>query len=144
MAVANDQLRESLEPAPEQVRYAVILEKGMYLGLACLFVTFGLYVFEAIGPYIPHEQLPRYWNLGVDAYLEQTGIEPGWAWLRMLGHGDFLNFLGIAVLAGVTVVCYAAILPILIRKRDYIYSALAVLEILVLAAAASGVISVGH
>ena len=49
---------ESLEPTPEQVRYAGVLEKGMYVGLACLLVTFALYVFGIMDPYIPLEELP--------------------------------------------------------------------------------------
>ena len=49
----------SLEPTAEQVRYATVLEKGMYLGLACLFVTFALYVFGVMEPYLPRDVIYR-------------------------------------------------------------------------------------
>jgi hypothetical protein len=62
----------------------------------------------------------------------------------MLGCGDFINFIGIAILAGVTVLSYLAIIPLLLKRRDFIYAVLASLEVLVLAVAASGIITVGH
>jgi hypothetical protein len=44
----------------------------------------------------------------------------------------------------VTVICYAAIIPLLLKRKDFVYATLAVLEVLVLVAAASGIIAVGH
>lgn len=67
----------------------------------------------------------------------------GWKWLGMLGKGDFLNFLGIAFLSGVTILCYIRIVPILFRKGDTIYAILAILEVLVLVLAASGLLKSG-
>ena len=62
----------------------------------------------------------------------------------MLGKGDFLNFIGIAILGGVTIICYLAIIPTLLRKKDKAYVAMAFLEVLVLTLAASGILAVGH
>jgi hypothetical protein len=62
----------------------------------------------------------------------------------MLAKGDFLNFVGIAILAGVTIICYLAIVPTLLRKKDRAYLTMAIVEVLVLALAASGILSVGH
>ncbi|MFC1596436.1 DUF1634 domain-containing protein [Planctomycetota bacterium] len=134
----------SLEPAPEQVRYAAVLEKGMLAGLACLLVTFALYVSGIMSPYIPREELPQHWSKDVNTYLADANIEAGWGWLKMLQYGDFVNFIGIATLAGVTLICYAAIVPLLLKRKDTIYAVLAILEVLVLAVAASGIIAVGH
>ncbi len=134
----------SLEPTPEQVRYAGVLAKGMYAGLACLFVTFALYVFGIMGPYIPLKELPEHWTKNVHEYLTDAEIEAGWSWVGMLRYGDFINFIGIAVLAGVTVLSYLVIIPLLLKRRDVIYAVLASLEVLVLLAAASGLITGGH
>lgn len=127
----------------EQLIYADVLDKGMKLGLAILVVTFFLYVFGVLEPFIPVEELPRYWGLPVQDYLQQTGIPTGWGWVGLLGHGDFLNFLGIAVLAGITVVCYLPIIPVFNRNKDKVYAAIAVTEVAVLALAASGILHVG-
>ena len=133
----------SLEATPEQILYANLLEKGMYLGLVILLITFFLYAFGILDPYVPLDQISRYWHLNVGDYLHTTNIKAGWAWVGMLKYGDFINFVGIAILAGVTILCYAAIVPTLLRNKDTVYAVLAILEVLILSAAASGLIAGG-
>lgn len=133
-----------LEASPEQLLYARILEIGMYLGLLVLFVTFGLYAFGIVDPYIPLDKISNYWSMNVNDYLEHAEIKAGWAWLGMLKYGDFINFIGVAILAGVTIICYAAIVPTLLKNNDKVYAILAVLEVIILSAAASGILAVGH
>ena len=134
----------TLEPTPEQIRYADVLEKGMRLGLLCLLVTFPLYVFGTVSPYTPPERIPECWTLNVHEYRAQTGTETGWSWVSRLGHGDYLNYVGVTILASVTIFCYLAVLPLMLRRNDTIYAVLASLEVVVLILAASGVFSVGH
>ncbi|HEY6002452.1 MAG TPA: hypothetical protein VIV57_06220 [Anaeromyxobacter sp.] len=129
--------------AEEQLAYAQVLDVGMKLGLLLLLVTFALYVTGLVSPHIPVTDLPRYWSLPVKEYLAATGIPRGWSWIGMLGSGDFLNFLGIAFLGGVAIACYLAISPIFFRKRDRLYGWLALVEVAVLALAASGLLKVG-
>jgi hypothetical protein len=136
----------------EQLLYARILETGVYLGLALLVVTFALYVFGIVKPAVPLEDLPTYWTMNVHDYLNTINAEhlhrahlvTGWSWVAVLNKGDYLNFSGIVLLCVVTVVCYVGIIPTLLRKRDFTYAVFAVLESLILALAASGVLSVGH
>jgi hypothetical protein len=134
----------SLEATPEQISYAKILELGMYIGLLILFITFALYAFGIMDPFIPMDKISGYWNLSVHEYLEHAGIKDGWAWLGMLKYGDFINFIGIAILAGVTIFCYAAIVPTLLKNNDKVYAIFAILEVIILSAAASGILAVGH
>lgn len=133
-----------MEPTPEQILYAEVLEKGMYLGLACLFTTFALYASGIMEPYIPLDKLPEYWTQDVHEYLAQAELKAGWSWVPMVRYGDFVNFIGIAILAGVTVLCYIAIVPLLLHRGDFIYAVLALLEVVILVVAASGIIAVGH
>jgi hypothetical protein len=134
----------SLEATPEQILYAKILEWGMYSGLLILFITFGLYTFGIMDPYIPMDKISNYWSMNVHDYLEHAGIKDGWGWVGMITYGDFVNFIGIAILAGVTIICYAAIVPTLLKNKDIVYAILAVLEVVILSAAASGILAVGH
>jgi hypothetical protein len=129
--------------AEEQLAYARLLDLGMKVGLLLLTVTFVLYVTGALAPRVPVADLPKYWSLPVKQYLAATGIPTGWGWVRLLANGDCLNFVGIAFLSGVTIACYLAITPILLRKKDVIYVGIALLEVLVLALAASGVLTAG-
>ena len=132
-----------LQATEEQLAYAKLLDLGMKVGLLTLVVTFIVYVFGILTPHIAVEELPNYWNLPVKEYLKVTGIHTGWAWLSHVGQGDFLNFVPIAFLAGVTILCYIRIIPILFRKKDSIYAILAIVEVLVLVLAASGVLKSG-
>ena len=133
-----------LKATPEQLLYAKILERGMYFGLLILFITFGLYTFGILDPYIPLDKISKYWSYNVNDYLEHAEIKAGWAWLGMLKYGDFINFIGIAILAGVTIFCYAAIVPTLLKNKDMVYAIIAILEVIILSAAASGILAVGH
>jgi hypothetical protein len=129
--------------AEEQLAYARWLDGGMKAGLLVLVVTFALYVAGVLTPHLPVEDLPRYWSMPVKDYLAATGIHAGWSWVLMLGKGDFLNFVGIAFLSGVTIACYLVVVPIFFRKKDRVYGWLAVVEVLVLTLAASGLLKSG-
>ncbi len=136
-------MADKLKATEEQLEYAKLLDIGMKIGLLVLIATFFIYLTGILTPYIPVRELPNYWKLPVNEYLEITGIHPGWSWLEKLGKGDFLNFLPIAFLAAVTIACYLRIVPILFRKKDSVYAVLAIIEVLVLVLAASGVLKVG-
>jgi hypothetical protein len=140
----QEKTNDLLKATPEQLLYARILERGMYLGLLILFITYALYVFGIMDPYIPLDKISDYWSMNVHDYLEHAEIKNGWAWLGMLKYGDFINFIGIALLAGVTIICYAAIIPTLLKSKDTVYAVLAVIEVIILSAAASGILAVGH
>jgi hypothetical protein len=143
---------QTAEADADQLLYASILAKGMYLGLAILLITFALYMTGVLQPGIPIEELPRLWTLSAREYLEVVNNEflhrpevvTGWRWVALLGMGDYLNFVGIAFLSGVTIVCYLGVIPSLFSKKDWIYTSIAVLEVIVLVLAASGIVAVGH
>jgi hypothetical protein len=140
MAATSD---KSLQAGPEQLLYADLLQKGMLMGLCLVLITYMVYITGILQPHIPLHEIPSYWSLNVHDYLVQAKIEPGWAWAKMLNRGDFLNFAGIAVLAGVTIICFLAIVPTLWRSGDKVYAAFAIFEALILSVAASGVLGTG-
>ncbi len=135
----------------EQVIYANILEKGMYFGLGCLVITFGLYVFGIIPSAIPLTEVSKYWSQDAHSYLKAIDQDflhldhphIGWTWTTLLGKGDFLNFLSISLLAGLTIFCYLAIIPSLLKKKDVAYTVMTIVEIIILGLAASGILAVG-
>lgn len=139
----EDKSYASLEATPEQLLYAKILERGMYLGLLILLITFGLYAFGIMDPYIPLDKISDYWHMNVNDYLEHAKIQDGWSWVGMIKYGDFVNFIGIAILAGVTILCYAAVVPTLLKNKDTVYAIIAILEVIVLTVAASGILGAG-
>jgi hypothetical protein len=143
---------QTAEADEDQLIYASLLAKGMYLGLGILLVTFLIYMTGMVEPAIPIDALPRLWTLSAHEYLEAVNHEflhrpdvvDGWGWVALLGMSDYLNFVGIALLSAITILCYVRILPNLYRKKDYIYAGIAALEVIVLTLAASGLVAVGH
>ncbi|MFH1217723.1 MAG: DUF1634 domain-containing protein [Pseudomonadota bacterium] len=135
----------------EQIFYANVLEKGMYFGLVLMFITFALYVFGIMAPVVPVDQVANYWSMPVHDYLVSINqnflhwehLPTGWAWLKLLGHGDFLNFLPIAILAGVTIVCYFVIVPGMFARGDKAMAFIALATAIILTLAASGLIKTG-
>ena len=116
----------------EHLVYARWLDIGTRIAFAVLVVTFGVYVFGLVEPLVPHQELPRLWTLPAERYVAATGAPTGWGWLGFLGRGDYLNLLGVALLATITVVCYARIVPLLPRVQ----AALAAIQIAILLGAA--------
>ncbi|MEJ2688848.1 MAG: DUF1634 domain-containing protein [Deltaproteobacteria bacterium] len=141
------------EASHEQLLYANILEKGMAIGLVLMLVTFFLYVFGIIHPTVPLDEVANYWNKPVEQYLEAVWtnflpawdqVPTGWSWLKLLSKGDFLNFLPIAMLSGVTIFCYLAIIPGLFSRGDKAMGFISMITSVILLLAASGMLAVGH
>ncbi|HCY85451.1 MAG TPA: DUF1634 domain-containing protein [Desulfobacteraceae bacterium] len=130
-------------PSKEQVIYANILVMGVWSGIAILFITYFIYLSGIMPTYVEITEIPKLWGLGVNEYLEHTHSPHGWGWVALLGNGDFLNYIGFALLALMTVVCYLVLLKGYFAKKDWIYAAIAVLEIVVLSVAASGLLGSG-
>jgi hypothetical protein len=129
---------------PEQLAYADVLEIGLVIGRYFLAGTFILYVFGFTTPKVPLSELTTNWSMSADQYSSHVGVGTGWGWIKLVHYGDYMNFLGIAFLAGLTVVCYLRLLPISLRGKDYSFSAILLIEIVVLLIAASGLLAVGH
>jgi len=116
----------------EHAIYARWLDIGTRIGAALLVASFAIYVFGWLEPHVSHADLMQLWTLPADHYVAATGAPTGWAWLKHLHKGDYLNFLGVAVFTTITIVCYARIVPALPR----LHAALALIQIAVLLAAA--------
>jgi hypothetical protein len=130
--------------SPEQNLYARWLDVGSKVGFAALIVTFFVHAFELVPPGIALEHLPLYWHLSVDEFIALTGAPKGWTWVARLGEGDLLNFIGVAILGTVTILCYARVLLVYVRARERALALICAAEILVLIAAVSGIVGGAH
>lgn len=115
-------------------------DRGARLALALLAAGFALYVTGLLAPQLPPQELARLWHLPLRDFLAASHAPVGWGWLELAHHGDYFNLVGIAVLACIVLAAYLRILPVLLRRAK-IYAAIAALEILVLLAAASGLLN---
>ena len=132
--------RTSIYVSKEQILYARILNKGMLIGLVSLIIIFIIYCGGIIEPFIPMQKVETYWIVSVHEYLEGSGMQPGWAWFGNLQYSDMLNYLPIAFLSLLTIICYIAIIPGFIRRKEKTYVIILIVEILVLIIAASGIL----
>ena len=138
-----EQDKISVKASGEQMLYANILNKGMIVGIVILLLTYAVYVSGILPTFIPVEDVPKTWHKSVAEYVHDYDAPTGWGWSNFLGKGDYLNFVGIAILAATTILCYIAIVPGLLRKKDTVLVVIVILEILVLCFAASGILKSG-
>lgn len=136
-------MEDRTKASEEQVAYANILNIGMWIGLLILIISFIVYVSGILQSFIPIEDMPKYWDMKVKDYIHALNAPTGWGWVTMIGKGDYLNFVGIAMLGGLTILCYLTILPILMRKKDTPYVVIAIIEVAMLVLAASGIFKIG-
>jgi uncharacterized membrane protein len=141
--MAEDKPEATTKASGEQIAYANLLNIGMIVGLVLIVVSFIIYMLGILPSFISPQEIPNYWTMKSKDFIHNFGAPTGWAWLAMVDKGDYLNFVGIALLAGLTILCYLVILPILMRKKDTPYVVIAIIEILVLVLAASGIIKSG-
>ena len=124
--------------------YARWLDWGTRIALAALVGAFLAYVTGALAPGVAVADLPRLWRLPVESYLAATAAPSGWGWVGLLGHGDYLNFLGIALLGLVTVAGYLRAVPALLARGERLQAGFAIAQVIVLLVAASGLLAGGH
>jgi hypothetical protein len=120
----------------EEELYARWLDWGTRIGLGVLVASFLAYALVLFDPLLPPHELARLWAFPVDHYIAATGAPTGWGWLQWLHKSDYLIFLAVAMLALVTVLCYARLVPLLLARGERWRAGLAVAQIIVLLAAA--------
>ena len=136
-------LKNDIKASPAQLRYADTLFYGALLGFVTMLITYALYVFGVMTPQIPLDDMPRLWSQSAAAYRAAGNIPQGWGWLALVGKGDICNFIGIAFLAALTIICFVQLAIGLLRQKQWIMAIIAILEVLVLSLAASGVLVAG-
>ena len=134
---------KSLKPMPEQIAYANLLFIGAWAGIFLMIITYLLYISGILSPHVDITLITQNWDKGIDEYLKITHSPHGWGWLSLLGKGDFLNFIGMVLLAVMTIICYLLLIAGYKKRKDWVYFFIALMEVLVLAFAASGILGSG-
>jgi hypothetical protein len=122
----------------EQLRYARLLNWCTRVGLAVLLLSFAAYVLGLAESHVAPQRLPELWIHPVGRYLELTQSPTGWGWLALVHRGDVAGLLGIAILAGSSVLCLLALVPLYAARGDRHFVAICLAEVAVVLLAASG------
>jgi hypothetical protein len=132
-----------LRPMPEQLSYANLLFVGAWAGIFVMMITYFLYVADIFPPYVGFSVIVDNWDKGVEQFLKITHAPHGWGWLGLLEKGDYLNYLGLVLISVLTIICYLFLMAGYRKRRDWTYFFISLVEILVLALAASGLLGTG-
>jgi len=127
-----------------QKLYAKLLYYLSNFGLFFLCGSFFLYLTGVLEPHISFEQLSQNWGLPLDEFLKATKAPTGWDWTNHLHQGDYLSFLGMAILAGVTAICYFALIVDFIKRKLTIFLIIAFAEFITILFAASNLLQFAH
>jgi hypothetical protein len=122
-------------------RYGRCVEIGVAFSLGLIGLELTAYVTGALSPYIPLQDLPAYWSLPLKEFLVAANVPSGWGWLAIVWKGDYLNFVGIALLASIPAAGCVSVVRAYAARGERTYAALALAQILVLIAAASGLLN---
>jgi hypothetical protein len=133
-----------VEQPVEQLLYAKLLDWGTRVGMLALVLSFGAYVLGLVSPHVPLDKLAQAWSHPVGTYLQETASPTGWGWVALVQRGDISGLVGIAILAGCSLVCLLALVPLYLKRGDKAYAALCLAEVAVVVLAASGWLSGGH
>ncbi len=132
--------------SPAQLRYANLLHYGSLIGFIVMVVTFIMYVFglSLALPHVPVSELVGTWHLSSAEFNALHTVPKGWGWTNLLLTGDFANFLGIAILAGLTIVCYVQLAIDFFRAKETLMAVIATAEVIILTVAATGIVGGAH
>ena len=123
----------------DQAAYARWLERAVRLVFVVLALAFAAYVSGLVPLAVPLQRLPALWGLSAREFLAGTGDHAGWQWLA-LGAGEVGLLATVALLLSVSILCLAVLLGAYARRRDWRYFAIVLLQLGVLAFAASDVL----
>ena len=68
------------------------------------------------------------------------GLRPGCAWTSRAHLADYANYFGIYLLAALPAIAYASLLPIFLRRRQWVLAGIVLVQLAIMAIAASGVL----
>ena len=134
---------QSIKPSKEQIIYANLLLIGMLAGILIMTITYTIYLTGILPSHVDMQLISANWGKGVHEYSEITHSPLGWGWIALLGKGDFINFIGFTLLGTLTIFCYLVLVRGYYREKNWIFTIISVLEILVLSLAASGILGSG-
>ena len=129
-----------MELGGAQALFARWLDAGTRIGLVLLVAGFAVYVSGLLPPHVPPQELAKLWGLPLREFLAAADAPTGWNWLPLAVRGDYVNYVGIILLASIVPIAYLRMLPLLAGNAR-LHALIALLELVVLICAASGLLN---
>ncbi|MFP4374386.1 MAG: hypothetical protein ACLFPO_08645 [Spirochaetaceae bacterium] len=128
---------DSREPEPF---YARILRRVVNFGTIFMLVSFVIYAFDILPSVTAADRVPTAWHLPADEGAPLIGRPPLWHWLSHPDRPDLLTLGSLTVLAATTPIAFIALSVRFLRRRDFAYALMVLMQLGVLLLAASGMI----
>ncbi|TLU81686.1 MAG: DUF1634 domain-containing protein [Chlorobium sp.] len=139
----SDKEKKSESIDKVQLVYARVLEMVSHVGMAFLAIGYLVYVLQLLPLSVPIDAIAGNWHLKASEMQQKLHTPAGWSIISSpaaLFKGDVVSYLSIYYLAMATVVCLVFASVTFYREKNYLYTTIAVLQVVVLLVAASGVI----
>lgn len=94
-------------------------------GLVLSLLVFILYIFSVLPSVTGPEESSASWSLKTGEYLEATGLETGAMWMFRAVDGYGLSTSALAILATTALPTLLALAVVWLRRRDWLYGAMA-------------------
>lgn len=137
-------MKEQLHANRIQLTYANVLSWASTLGMIFVAAGYLVYVFQLLPSAVSPAEIAMNWHLRAAEFHNAVPVPSGWDWIAEWNRGDVLSYLSIIYLSSVTMLCLIVIVPLFIREKDRNYTLIALLQVLVLVFAATGIVSGGH
>lgn len=134
---------QNFDNLPQQEAYGNLLQILVNISLVMIITSFLVYLGGFLDPLIPITDLPSKWSLPLNEFIAATGSPTGWSWTALVSKGDYLNLVGIAFMGAASGVCYLVMLVSFIKAKNNIATVVAIIELFLIALAASNIMSVG-
>jgi uncharacterized membrane protein len=131
-------MRKADPKVDPQLLFARNLRVASVVTMILITSSFLLYILSPLPQRVPLETVLQNWHLSSTEFSRKLGLEPGWDWIRHLGNSDMICFGSIALMALGTPVSLAVMTIAFFSQGNRYYGVIAILQLLVLCFAASG------
>jgi hypothetical protein len=130
-----------------QLAYAKILDIVAHVVIVALALGYVVYLFRILPLDLPIEAVAGNWHLSSTELASNYAVHNGWSCfsgISPLLHGDAISYASIVILAMATTICLLTAIVMYLRGRNLLYAIMALLQVLVLSVAASGLLYAGR
>ncbi len=130
-----------------QLAYAATLDIVSHVVIVALALGYIVYLFRILPLDLPIEAVAGNWHLSSATLASKYAVHNGWSCfsgISPLLHGDAISYASIVILAMATTFCLLTAIVMYLRGRNIMYAVMALLQVLVLSVAASGLLFAGR
>jgi hypothetical protein len=130
-----------------QFAYAKTLDIVAHAVMLVIGIGYLLYILRLLPLTVPIETIAGNWQLSSSELQSKLHVFCGWSCftsLPVLLHGDAVSYASVVMLSMATLFCLVTAVMAFFREKNHLFLMIAILQVVVLLVAASGVMTLGH